>query len=69
MKHYKDSAANMLRRIKSLLGKGETEQPTSGKVESDNELTKKLHDLMSELEAQKLQVKRTTGLRGILERC
>ena len=45
----------MLKRFKTLLGKSEAECSTS----SDKELTKKLDELMIELEAQKLQVNKS----------
>ena len=52
VKHLKENASCMLKRFKSLLGKKEAECAMTNK-----ELTKKLDDLMSELEAQKEQVR------------
>ena len=49
--HLKENASGMLRRLWSLLGKREGDCSVGFK-----ELTKKLDELMSELEAQKLQV-------------
>ena len=54
--HFKENATKMLKRFKFLLGKGEAEQSSLEKVESDDGITMKLNELMSELEAQKIQV-------------
>ena len=53
----KASAVNMIKRFRSFLGKGEAEHPPSEKVdlECDN-ISKRLSDLMEELELQKIQV-------------
>ena len=56
LKQFKENATKMLKRFKLLLGKNEAEQKTIEKFESDSDITKKLNELMSELEAQKVQV-------------
>ena len=56
-KHWKEYASAMLKRLKNLLGKSEAECSTS-----DKELTKKLDELMSELEAHKFQVRNIVSL-------
>ena len=49
--HLKENASGTLRRLWSLLGKKEDDRSMGFK-----ELTKKIDELMSEVEAQKLQV-------------
>ena len=53
---FKENAAKMLKRFRFLLGKGEAEQSSLEKVDSDGDITTKVNELMSELEAQKIQV-------------
>ena len=55
--HLKENAGGMLRRLWSLLGKSEGDCSMGFK-----ELTKKMDELMSELEAQKLLVTLTNNI-------
>ena len=57
MQHLKGNANNLLRRFKNLLGTSEADRSIS-----DKELTKKLDDLMCEVEVQILQVRFTLAL-------
>ena len=52
IEQMKESASSMLKRFTALLGKREAEYTMTNK-----ELTRKLDELMSELEAQKVQVR------------
>ena len=57
VKDSKGNASALLKRFKSLLGKSEADCSMSYR-----ELTKKLDDLKSELEAQKLQVRLASSM-------
>ena len=56
LKQLKDNSTKILKRFKFLLGKSEAEQTTLEKVELDGDITTKLNELMSEIEARKFQV-------------
>ena len=56
LKQFKENATKILKRFKFLLGKSEAEPTTLENVELDGDITTKLNELMSEIEARKLQV-------------